>query len=296
MRPSLLWLLPAAGAAGLAFWALQPTPSPEPAITAVETLETKAPAAAPGPRVVPQRPTAVPDDAWRDLDGGLRVADVRVGVGEPPAAGVIVSVDYALWTREGALVDSTWSRADPFRFVLGAAQTLPGIERGLAGMTVGGRRVIQIPADLGFLGPPSPTTPRGDLTVEIELLAATPPRVPPTTPAAVSSWQDAGEGLRTADLQQGAGTAAAHGDVVRVDLSEWKADGTLIDSTLRRGQPLQIRLGDHRLSVGVERAIVGMKPGARRAVDVPAALGLHGATESVRADVILVEVVPPVTP
>jgi peptidylprolyl isomerase len=46
--------------------------------------------------------------------------------------------------------DASWDRSEPFEFRLGAGQVISGWDQGVAGMKVGGRRRLTIPAHLGY--------------------------------------------------------------------------------------------------------------------------------------------------
>jgi peptidylprolyl isomerase len=98
-------------------------------------------------------------------------ADLVVGTGETAGAGATVRVHYvgALFT-DGKVFDSSWSRG-PTSFSLN--QVIPGFSEGIAGMKVGGRRELVIPAHLGYgaRGAP-PVIPGGaTLVFVIDLLA-----------------------------------------------------------------------------------------------------------------------------
>jgi peptidylprolyl isomerase len=62
-----------------------------------------------------------------------------------------VSVHYVgVSFSSGKEFDSSWSRREPFDFRLGAGQVITGWDRGVAGMKVGGRRKLTIPARLAY--------------------------------------------------------------------------------------------------------------------------------------------------
>jgi peptidylprolyl isomerase len=52
--------------------------------------------------------------------------------------------------RTGEEFDASWNRGEPFRFVLGKGQVIPGWDQGVAGMHVGGRRRLTIPSALAY--------------------------------------------------------------------------------------------------------------------------------------------------
>ena len=50
----------------------------------------------------------------------------------------------------GKQFDASWDRNEPFEFRLGNGQVIAGWDQGVAGMQVGGRRSLTIPAHLGY--------------------------------------------------------------------------------------------------------------------------------------------------
>jgi peptidylprolyl isomerase len=102
---------------------------------------------------------------------GLAYRDVRVGTGATAAAGQNVSVHYTGWLPNGSKFDSSRDRNEPFDFQLGASQVIRGWDEGVAGMRVGGRRLLVIPPDLAY-GPSGsdPIPPNATLVFDIELL------------------------------------------------------------------------------------------------------------------------------
>lgn len=91
-----------------------------------------------------------------DFPGGqppadLQITDIRKGDGTEAKAGDTVSVHYVgvAWSN-GEEFDSSWNRGTPLSFQLGVGQVIPGWDRGVQGMKVGGRRQLVIPAHLAY--------------------------------------------------------------------------------------------------------------------------------------------------
>jgi peptidylprolyl isomerase len=88
----------------------------------------------------------------------LQTTDVVKGKGKTAKRGDTVSVQYVgnSWST-GTQFDASWDRgSEPFTFPLGAGQVIPGWDRGVAGMKVGGRRLLVIPPELAY-GDQSPS-------------------------------------------------------------------------------------------------------------------------------------------
>jgi FKBP-type peptidyl-prolyl cis-trans isomerase len=103
---------------------------------------------------------------------GLRYQDVVEGQGTAATPDRTVSVHYTGWLPNGEKFDSSRDRNEPFSFTLGAGQVIAGWDEGVAGMKVGGRRKLVIPADLGYgtAGAPPAIPPGATLVFDVELL------------------------------------------------------------------------------------------------------------------------------
>jgi FKBP-type peptidyl-prolyl cis-trans isomerase FkpA len=110
--------------------------------------------------------------AMRKTPSGLRYQDLAVGDGTTATAGKSVTVHYTGWLPNGEKFDSSRDRNEPFSFTLGAGQVIAGWDEGVAGMKVGGRRKLVIPADLayGTAGAPPDIPPGATLVFDVELL------------------------------------------------------------------------------------------------------------------------------
>ena len=81
----------------------------------------------------------------------LEIVDLTVGEGAEARAGQTVSVHYVgVASSNGKEFDSSWNRREPFDFRLGGGQVIAGWDQGVAGMRVGGRRQLTIPARLAY--------------------------------------------------------------------------------------------------------------------------------------------------
>ena len=103
----------------------------------------------------------------------LEVADIWEGDGEEAAAGHNVTVHYVgVSHSSGEEFDSSWSRNSPFQFPLGKGRVIKGWDQGVAGMKVGGRRRLTIPAHLAYgdRGAPPVIKPGETLIFVVDLL------------------------------------------------------------------------------------------------------------------------------
>ena len=105
---------------------------------------------------------------------GLRYIDEVVGKGASPAKGKMVTVHYTgTLASNGTKFDSSVDRGQPFKFVIGVGQVIPGWDEGVMSMRVGGKRKLMIPSKLGYgaRGAGGVIPPNADLNFDVELLA-----------------------------------------------------------------------------------------------------------------------------
>lgn len=106
---------------------------------------------------------------------GVVISDVTVGNGPEVKMGDVVSVNYVLSLADGTIIQKSKDFGQPFKFVLGAGEVIPGWEQGFVGMKVGGVRNITIPPELGYGQTQNgPIPPNSTLVFNIELLDASP--------------------------------------------------------------------------------------------------------------------------
>lgn len=240
---------------------LDPTPRAAPA-----------PAASQGAEVPPSA------EAWQTTASGLKVADLVVGTGEVASAGMDVTVHYTGWLQDGSRFDSSRARG-PLEIPLGKGVVIPGWEEGVAGMRVGGTRLLEIPPALGYgdraVGP---VPPGSTLTFEVELLDVRAPRRPPLAPPRVAqeAWRRSRTGLEVAELGGCTGPPVMSGATLLVEYTLWLESGTLIDSSYQRQDPLEVVLGEHSFVEGFEEGLAGASLGCHRLLRVPPDLG-YGA-------------------
>jgi FKBP-type peptidyl-prolyl cis-trans isomerase len=105
--------------------------------------------------------------------------DRTVGTGAEARPGMTVSVHYTGWLYDpsaantrGRKFDSSKDRNEPFEFPLGDGKVIAGWDEGVAGMKVGGTRVLTIPSTMGYgaRGAGADIPPNSALVFEVELL------------------------------------------------------------------------------------------------------------------------------
>ena len=204
----------------------------------------------------------------------LVVTDLTEGTGAAAVNGDTVVVNYVgVRSADGTEFDNSYDKGRSFPVTLGAGQVIEGWDKGLVGIKPGGRRQLDIPADLAY-GDNPPSTDviqKGDaLTFVVDAVAVIPKpdpadapdiTVPPTPNQAEQTFKD---------LIVGEGAEIKPGQTVAVQLLAFSAaDGKQIDSSWEAGTPLTFVPGAGQLPPGLEKAVEGMRVGGRRQADIP---------------------------
>lgn len=282
-------------------------------VAAEETDQESAEATAEPVEEVAQSPTeegggegeesAAPSDSDFDMYGeageeeytttntGLRYVIFEAGDGPSPAAGEIVSVHYTGWLVDGTQFDSSVDRGQPFSFPLGMGRVIPGWDEGIALMNVGDKGRLIIPSELAY-GPNGSGSipPDSTLVFDVELLGIQPG--PPEAPTVVDpdEFTTTEQGVQIADLEEGDGPVVQEGDLMGVEFTIWLDDGTLLDSTLLRGRPVEFILGRGQFVPGWDESFEGMKSGGVRQMVFPAEAFNAGGANLPESSSVIIEV------
>jgi FKBP-type peptidyl-prolyl cis-trans isomerase FkpA len=109
----------------------------------------------------------------------LQKQDTTPGTGVEATKDKVVTVHYTGWLydagaadKRGTKFDSSKDRNEPFQFRLGGGEVIQGWDEGVAGMKVGGTRILTIPPAMGYgaRGAGGVIPPNATLVFEVELL------------------------------------------------------------------------------------------------------------------------------
>jgi peptidylprolyl isomerase len=105
----------------------------------------------------------------------LIVKDLVKGTGPEIASGDTGTFDF-IGTNyaTGAALESTWKNGKPWETVVEHNVVIDGWWQGIPGMRVGGRRLLIIPPELGFVGNTNPKVKDATTYFIVDLLAVTP--------------------------------------------------------------------------------------------------------------------------
>jgi FKBP-type peptidyl-prolyl cis-trans isomerase FkpA len=119
----------------------------------------------------PNNPTPLPTAPYSQTD-------LVIGTGAEAVSGKTVTIHYSLWIysdtaveNKGTFIQSS-TGGQPFSFVLGGTGVIQGMNQGVTGMKVGGKRRLVIPPDLAYGSSGNgPIPPNATLVFEVDLVS-----------------------------------------------------------------------------------------------------------------------------
>ncbi|KAE9411348.1 hypothetical protein BT96DRAFT_968830 [Gymnopus androsaceus JB14] len=108
------------------------------------------------------------DHPVKELPSGLKIKDAKIGTGPMAKKGQTIGMRYIGKLANGKKFDSN-TTGKPFTFRLGASEVIKGWDEGIAGMQVGGERILTVPPALGYGKRGSPPEIPGNATLIFEV-------------------------------------------------------------------------------------------------------------------------------
>ena len=227
--------------------------------------------------------------------GTLKVTDLIEGHGGRVARGDLAIVNLVGYTWSGAKhkqVTSSFSSGQPEALTIG--QTIPGLDKSLAGQHAGSRLLLSIPPKDGFgsAGNQSLGVTGSDTLVFVvdvlggypktaaahgQPLPASDPKLPPVSASAAGTAppveipKAAPPGtLQAETLIQGTGPRLAKGKllVAQYEGLIWR-NSKVFDSSWQRGTPAAFAIGTGKVIPGWDKSLVGQRIGSRVLLVIP---------------------------
>lgn len=219
-----------------------PKPADKPADA--KPAQGDAPKAPEAPKGIPV-PSDLPVVKKTELEGGLIAEDLKIGEGyEVKPGGAVVAHYHGTLKSDGKVFDSSFERGQPIGFPLSGV--IPGWQKGVPGMKVGGIRRLTIPYALAYgeNGQPPTIPPKADLVFVIQLVDA----------------------LQVEETALGTGEEVSGRAVVATAHTITDDKGTVVHKSTRE-QPFLWLPGENSF---MGTATEGAKVGGKRKVRVPA--------------------------
>ena len=226
---------------------------------------------------------APPNDAVKSPTG-LISKTVRTGSSqEKPIATDVVTVDYTGWRSDGLMFDSSVVRGKPSTFPLD--RVMPGWKECVLQMTIGEIRRCWVPQELAYKGQSG--RPTGTVVFDIELIDIhSSPLVPPTDlKAPPADAKKTVSGLTYKELRPGTGSRRASPfSTVLVHYTGWTLDGRMFDTSITRGQPVEMHLDE--VIKGWTEGVGLMSEGQRMRFWIPENLAYQGKGDGPRGTLV----------
>ena len=218
--------------------------------------------------------------ALQELMPGLSYVDSVIGTGDEVGKTDFIMAHYTGWTQvegaKGEQFDSSVERGEPIGFPLGRSVVIQGWDKGIPGMTVGGKRTLIIGPELGYgeRGYPPVIPPNATLIFDVEVMEV--PRV------------------EVEILTEGTGAVAESGDQLSVEYTGWLwvdgAKGEQFDSSVNAGRPYKFTLGARMVIPGWDLGLEGLKEGTKANLIIPPTLayGKRGSGPKIPPDATLI--------
>lgn len=231
------------------------------------------------------------EDNFETTASGLQYVILEQGDGEQPEPGQVVSVHYTGWLEDGTSFDSSVSRGEPISFALDQGMVIPGWDEGISLLHVGDKARLVIPSDLAYGEAGRPGIPsNATLIFDVELVGVS--EGAPESPVAVDpdDYEVSDSGLQYFDFVESDGPQLEEGQLATMHFTIWLEDGTLIDSSLNHGTPIQMIVGGGQTFPGWEEGILDMRVGAQRQIVIPPelAFGEEGAGDVIPPNAVLI--------
>lgn len=189
--------------------------------------------------------------------GDLTITDLVIGSGELVQNRTTIIVGWEGRLPNGTIFDSSELQGLDLIFTLGVGKVIQGLDEGIQGMRMGGKRRIEIPSHKAFgksgscLNDGSCPVP-GNTTViyEVDLKSR-------MTTVLIDKRLD------------GTGDPAEAGDRVQIEYIGVMQDGTIFDTSDDHGGPIEFTLGAGQVIEGWDIGIAGMKSGEVRILTIP---------------------------
>jgi FKBP-type peptidyl-prolyl cis-trans isomerase len=112
-------------------------------------------------------------EGFTETTSGLNFKVTKAGTGAQPKKGQTIQAHYEGRLVDGKVFDSSYSRGEPLEFAVGIGQVISGWDEGLMAMTVGEKRTLVIPPNLGYgaRGAGGVIPPNAWLVFDVELVS-----------------------------------------------------------------------------------------------------------------------------
>ncbi len=237
---------------------------------------------------------------YQEDNNGLIYYIEQEGEGPHPQIGETVEVHYTGWLLNGKKFDSSVDRGQTFSFMLGQGRVIKGWEDALVLLRKGSKGMFYLPSALAYgdRGAGEVIPPNSILKFEIELIDVTnKDKVIEQDLETIKSYlkenglsaTQSPYGLFYKIDVPGTGPKAHPGDKIKVHYTGKLLDGTVFDSSVSRGEPIEFTLGRGMVIEGWEKGLMFFNKGSKGTIYLPSPLAYgNKAAGSIPANSILI--------
>lgn len=204
---------------------------------------------------------------------GLMIKFIEINdKNEKPQTGDMVKVHYTGRLTNDTIFDSSVKRGTPFSFALGRGKVIKGWDEGIAYLHKGDSAILTIPATLGYGARQMGTIPANStLVFEVKLVDFTVGARPYDATGKDTITTETG--LRYCIISKGKGPKVESGMMVKVHYTGFFENGKVFDSSVERGEPIDIPIGKGMVIKGWDEGICKLNVGDKAKLFIPYKLG-----------------------
>lgn len=204
-------------------------------------------------------------------DSGIKYILLEPGSGMELEHGMYVTLHYTGFIdEEAAVFDSSRERGEPITFILGRRMVIPGWEEAIPNFRVGDKVRLWIPSHLAYGDQGrGPIPPDADLIFDLEILDATALVRPEPFNTKGLDTLETESGLQYIIIREGYGDYPEAGQVVVIHYTGYLSDGTMIDSSVQRNEPLRFVVGSDQVIRGMDEGLALLRQNSRARLIIP---------------------------
>lgn len=218
---------------------------------------------------------------------GLRVLISQKGHGVCIEKGDRIRLHYTGFLQDNKIFDSSVEKKQPFEFVLGVGQVIPGWEEGIIFLRKGSKARLFVPAALGYGDIPMPGIPvNSDLIFDLEILEVEKGVLPALPKMEKNKTISCPSGLKYKILRKGKGLKLQNGNTIEVHYTGYLENGNVFESSVLRDKTVSFVLGTAQVLKGWEEAVSYLHVGDKALIFLPSdlAYGQSGRPPLIPAD------------